>query len=197
MDYRLRKACFDGNLEYIKQRIEKNKFSFQHYKEYHINPIYLCACKGKLECIKYLINIIPISLETIVDCIKMSTTGGHYYTVEFLISISDGIENNNPRIVYALAISINKGYRQIARLLIESGLGMDCPDCHPFLFCAEVGDLDTMELLVQKFPKWYQYGKIAFSIAMERKKTKIVDFLTGKGIGCKNCEKIEFKILYS
>lgn len=182
MDYRMRNACRIGDLEYIKNDIESFKHIYFSDKDYP-HPLFFCACGGQNAAIEFLFNKKLYDPDIIIESIGIAAISNHLNTVELLFKI---IKNNfypkHPRLIRALNLSILKRNKQMIEYLIEKGIyDEDCQE-NPLLTCAEIGDTETMGLLMKKHQGCVNSVPEAINISIMRGHRNSVNFLAGQEI---------------
>jgi len=181
MDFRMRNACRSGNLEYIKNDLESYKHIYQRLDGDNPHPLFFCASGGQNAAIEYLYNKGLFYPEIIIESIGIAAISGHLHTVEILFKI---IKNNfspkHPRLIHALNVAILKKNRKMIEYLIEKGIyDEDCEE-NPFLTCAEIGDVETMKLLMNKHNGCVNRIPDAMTISIMRGHRNSVNFLAGQ-----------------
>lgn len=181
MDFRMRNACREGDLEYIKKDLESFKHIYQRLEGDFPHPLFFCAIGGQNAAIEYLYNKSLFYPEIIIESIGIAAISGHLHTVEILFKI---IKNNfspkHPRLIHALNVAILKKNRKMIEYLIEKGIyDEDCED-NPFLTCAEIGDVETMKLLMNKHNGCVNRVPDAMNISIMRGHRNSVNFLAGQ-----------------
>ena len=180
MDYRMRNACREGDLEYIKKDIESFKHIYFSDKDYP-HPLFFCACGGQNAAIEFLFNKKLYDPDVIIESIGIAAISGHIQTVELLFKI---IKNNynpkHPRLIRALNLAIVKKYKKVIEFLIEKGIYDDDVEVNPFLTSAEIDDTETMKLLMDKHGGCVNQVPDAMNIAIMRGHRNSVNFLAGQ-----------------
>ena len=181
MDYRMRNACRSGNIEYIKKDLESFKHIYERLDGEYPHPLFFCASGGQNAVIEFLYNEGLFYPDIIIESIGIAAISGHLHTVELLFKI---IKNNflpkHPRLIHALNVAILKKNRKMIESLIEKGIYDENSDDNPFLNCAEMDDVETMKLLMNKHQGCVNIVPDAMTISIMRGHRNSVNFLAGQ-----------------
>ena len=181
MDFRMRNACRIGDIEYMKKDLESFKHIYQQLDGDYPHPLFFCASGGQNASIEYLYNKSLFYPDIIIESIGIAAISGHLHTVELLFKI---IKNNfspkHPRLIRALNVAILKKNRKIIEYLIEKGIYDENSDDNPFLTCAEIGDVETMKLFMNKHQGCVNSVPDAMNISIMRGHRNSVNFLAGQ-----------------
>ena len=179
MDLQLRLACFEGNIDYIKERIESRKKHYAQYEDKYINPVFFCACRGHLDCVKYLIKIIPTSKSTVISSIKMAAIENHLEIVEFFFQYVKEYDKTDFHLISALKGCIEKKQRNIINYLLEKDIFDEDEEesTNAFTLCAKLGDLETMLALSKKYQDFTKFIPISIELAIKNNHQEITCFL--------------------
>jgi len=180
MDYRMRNACRSGNIEYIKKDLESFKHIYQRLDGDFPHPLFFCASGGQNAAIEYLYSKGLFYPDIIIESIGIAAISSHLPTVELLFKI---IKNNfpprHPRLIHALNIAILKKNKKMIEFLIEKGIYDENSDDNPFLTSAEIGDVETMKLFINKHQGCVNSIPDAINISIMRGHRNSVNFLAG------------------
>ena len=180
MDYRMRNACRNGDLEYIKNDIEQNRAIYIRDKDKIPHPLFFCASGGRLDCIRYVLKSLECDIELIIESISIAAMSGHKETVEFLLGSLKNFNRKHPRLLAALNNCITLRKTEMAKLLIEWDIFDEDVEDNAFINSAKAGDIDITKLLMTKFSDYRQYMAEAIHISINRGHRNSVNFLYGQ-----------------
>jgi len=177
----MRNACRSGDLEYIKKDLESFKYIYQRLDGEYPHPLFFCASGGQNVAIEFLYNKGLFYPDIIIESIGIAAISGHLHTVELLFKIiKNNFSTKHPRLIRALNIVILKKNREMIEYLIEKGIYDEDSDDNPFLTCAEIGDVETMKLLMNKHQWCVNSVPDAITISIMRGHRNSVNFLAGQ-----------------
>lgn len=180
MDYHMRNACRDGDLEYIKNELLENRTTYMRDKDKIPHPLFLCASGGRLDCIRYVLKSLECDSELIIESASIAAMSGHKETVEFLLGTLKNFNRKHPRLLAALNNCITRRKTEMAKLLIEWDIFDENVEDNTFINSAKAGDIDIMKLLMTKFSDYRQYMAEAIHISINRGHRNNVNFLYGQ-----------------
>ena len=122
MDMHFRNACYNGDLDYITKMINKDLHFYKHYQYNLLNPIFLVSSRGHLDCLQFLIRIIPFSYHCWLDCVLISCVSGHDTILDFLFSLKVNFDKNDEKLKYAVQRSLYYNHYTCSTILQNHGI---------------------------------------------------------------------------
>ena len=117
-----RNACYNGDLDYITKMINKDLHFYKHYQNNLLNPIFLVSSRGHLDCLQFLIRIIPFSYHCWIDCVLISCVSGYDTILDFLFSLKVNFDKNDEKLKYALQRSLYYNHHKCSTILQNHGI---------------------------------------------------------------------------
>lgn len=119
MHYRIYKACEKGDLDTIKNFIDKNDFS-PYISTYlkPINALYIASEFGHLNIVKYLIDLGADFHSVDEYALYRAACNGHLHIVEYLVDIGADFCADNDRALYVAWL---QGHINVAQYLLLKG----------------------------------------------------------------------------
>ena len=178
MDVHFRNACYNGDLELIKDIIEPKIHQFKTYNSSLINPIFLCASRGQLKTLQYLINIIPFTKDQLMQCIKMAALSNHIETFLFLINSLKEFPYNDNHLIYTLYKCILIQNLIVVVCLLLKGLYYFNAEYNALYACAKVGDTKTMSRIINDFEFWHIFESECIKISIQYNQLHFFNYLS-------------------
>ena len=91
--------------------------------------------------------------------------------------IKNNFSPKHPRLIRALNVAILKKNKKMIEYLIEKGIYDEDSDDNPFLTSAEIGDVETMKLFMNKHQGCVNIVPDAMTISIMRGHRNSVNFL--------------------
>lgn len=177
MDYRMRNACRDGDIEYIVKEMKNNR----NYQNMHLDyphPLFFSASGGKIESIKFIIKNHGCTKENVIDAIYISSISGHYDCVEYLFSLLKEFDITHSRLIYAFNKCIIKKYKKIIKLFLEKNVYYENENVNCFLTCVKENDLETLECIMDKYTNYDRFIPKALEIGFQNSNKKIINIFS-------------------
>jgi len=177
MDFHFRNACYSGNLELIKDIVEPRRHEFKSYNSNLINPVFICASRGQLKSVQYLITIIPLTKDQLTQCIKMSALSNHIETFLFLINSLKEFPQNDNHLIYTLYKCILIQNLIVVDCLLMKGLYYFNDDFNALFACAKIGDTKTMQRIIDEFQYWHIFESQCLRIALQNNQQNFFNYI--------------------
>jgi len=182
MDYRMRNACREGDLNYIIKEIDSFYTMYLKKSWKYPQPIFFCAAGGQNEAIEYFIGKKLYNLDILLESIGIAAISNHMATVELLCKIVDkDFFPQHPKILRALEVCISKNYKKMAEYLIQKGAYIVTSDSteNTLVKCAEANNTEIMEIIMNKDPNFRESIPNAINTAIMLGHRNSVNFLAG------------------